>query len=163
MGAADCEKIKALAEARSRDTLASAENNRRIMAAKAEAESQKLQTITKAQADADAILLRAKAEAEAIRLKAAAEAERAELLSQTPLGQKQCLFEIYADMVKTSNEGVNKIVYMDPSVNKDSPFALGSLNGLNRDLHSLTQLGVATSNSSAHQNGMNGNKIRDVN
>merc|ERR1712183_567032 len=158
MGAADCEKIKALAEARSRDTLASAENNRRIMAAKAESESKKLQTIAEAQAEADAILLRAKAEAEAIRLKAAAEAERAKLLSQTPLGQQQCLFEIYADMVKTSNDGVNKIVYMDPSVNKDSPFALGSLNGLNHDLHSLTKLGIATASSSsstsaAHQNG----------
>ena len=47
-------------------------------------------------------------------------------------------------MVVGSNEGVSKVVYMDPSVNKDSPFALGSLDGLNRDLHSLSKLGVAT-------------------
>jgi regulator of protease activity HflC (stomatin/prohibitin superfamily) len=140
--AADCEKIKALAEAKSLATLADAENKRRIEAAKAEAESLKVQTITQAQAEADAILLKAKAEAEAIRLKAAAEAERAKLLSQTALGQQQSLFEIYADMVKASNAGVNKVVYMDPSVNRDSPFTMGSLDGLNRDLHSLTKLGV---------------------
>jgi len=142
--AADCEKIKAMAEAKSRETLDNASNSRKIQAAKAEAEALKLQTITIAQAEADAILLKAKAEAEAIRLKASAEAERAKLLSQTSLGQQQCLFEIYADMVKSSNEGVNKVVYLDPSINKDSPFALGSLDGLNRDMHSLTKLGIAS-------------------
>lgn len=140
--AADCEKIKALAEARSLQTLADAENKRRVDAAKAEAESMKVQTIIQAQAEADSILLKAKAEAEAIRLKAAAEAERAKLLSQTALGKQQSLLEIYADMVKVSNEGVDKVVYMDPSVNRDSPFTMGSLNGLNRDLHSLSKLGM---------------------
>ncbi|CAB9527920.1 expressed unknown protein [Seminavis robusta] len=140
--AADCENIKAGAEAKSLATLADAENKRRIDAAKAEAEALKVQTITAAKAEADAILLKAKAEAEAIRLKAAAEAERAKLLSQTELGQQQSLFEIYADMVKASNEGVNKVVYMDPSVNRDSPFTMGSLDGLNRDLHSLSKLGM---------------------
>lgn len=151
---ADCEKIKAMAEAKSQQTLANAENSRRIEAAKAEAESRKLKTITEAQAEADAILLKAQAEAEAIRLKAAAEAERAKLLSKTTLGQQQCLFEIYADMVKSSNEGVDKVVYLDPSVNKDSPFALGSLDGLNRDLHSLTRLGIAGA-----ANGSNGDLL----
>ena len=141
---ADCEKIKAVAEAKSQETLANAENLRKIEAAKAEAESRKLRTITEAQAEADAILLKARAEAEAIRLKAAAEAERAKLLSKTELGQQQCLFEIYADMIKSSNAGVDKVVYMDPSVNKDSPFALGSLDGLNRDLHSLSKIGIAS-------------------
>jgi len=77
-------------------------------------------------------------------LKAAAEAERAELLSQTSLGKQQSLFEIYADMVKASNQGVSKVVYMDPSVNTNSPFTMASLDGLNRDLHSLTKLGVLT-------------------
>mmetsp|Transcript_15855 Transcript_15855/g.43868 ORF Transcript_15855/g.43868 Transcript_15855/m.43868 type:complete len:813 (-) Transcript_15855:27-2465(-) len=142
--AADCEKIKAMAEAKSRETLDNASNSRKIEAAKAEAKALKLQTITIAQAEADAILLKAKAEAEAIRLKASAEAKRAKLLSETSLGQQQCLFEIYADMVKSSNEGVNKVVYLDPSINKDSPFALGSLDGLNRDMHSLTKLGIAS-------------------
>ena len=141
---ADCEKIKATAEAKSQETLADAANLRKIEATKAEAESRKLRTLTEAQAEADAILLKARAESEAIRLKAAAEAERAKLLSKTELGQQQCLFEIYADMVKSSNQGVGKVVYMDPSVNKDSPFALGSLDGLNRDLHSLTKIGIAS-------------------
>lgn len=31
---------------------------------------------------------------------------------------------------------------MDPSVNKDSAFALGSLIGLNRDLYAMSKLGV---------------------
>jgi regulator of protease activity HflC (stomatin/prohibitin superfamily) len=140
--AADCENIKASAEAKSLRTLADAENKRKVAAAQAEAESLKVRTITQAQAEADVILLKAKAEAEAIRMKASAEAERAKLLSQTALGRQQSLFEIYADMVKVSNEGVSKVVYMDPSVNRESPFTMGSLDGLNRDLHSLSKLGV---------------------
>ena len=76
-------------------------------------------------------------------MKAAAESERAALLSKTVLGQQQSLLEIYSDMVKASNQGVDKVVYMDPSVNRDSPFAMASLNGLNRDLQSLSKLGVA--------------------
>jgi len=163
---ADCETIKAKAEARSKETLANAENSRKVEAAKAEAESRKLKTITEAEAVADAILLKARAEAEAIRLKAAAEAERAALLSKTDLGQQQCLFEIYADMVKTSNQGVDKVVYLDPSVNKDSPFALGSLDGLNRDLHSLTQIGIASNGSTGGivptlTNGKNGKHLEN--
>merc|ERR1712038_1146976 len=113
-------------------------------AARAEAEALKYKAMAEAQAAADAILLKAKAEAEAIRLKAEAEAERAALLSNTKLGQQQSMLEIYAEMVKTSNEGVQKVVYMDPSVNRDSPFALGSLDTLNRDLHSLTKVGIAS-------------------
>lgn len=142
---ADCEKIKSVAEAKAMETRSNAENKRYVDAAKAEAESKKHMLITEAQAEADATLLKAKAEAEAIRLKAAAEAERAKLLSETTLGQQKCLFEIYADMIKSSNEGVDKVVYLDPSVNKDSPFALGSLEGLNRDLHSMSKLGIASS------------------
>merc|ERR1712224_132230 len=57
---ADCEKIKAMAGAKSQQTLANAENSRRIEAAKAEAESRKLKTITEAQAEADAIMLKAR-------------------------------------------------------------------------------------------------------
>jgi len=104
----------------------------------------KVRTITQAQAEADGIILKAKAEAEAIRMKAAAEAERAKLLSETSLGQQQSLFEIYADMVKASNAGVSKVVYMDPSAtaNSSSPFTMANLDGLNRDLHSLSKLGI---------------------
>jgi len=144
---ADCEKIKALSEANASQTRSDAENARLVAAAKSEAEAKKYSLITTAQAEADAIILKAKAEAEAIRLKAAAEAERAKLLSQTTLGQQQCLFEIYADMIKTSNAGVEKVVYLDPSVNKDSTFALGSLNGLNRDLHAMSKLGIVAEDS----------------
>ena len=85
----------------------------------------------------------ARAEAEAIKLKAMAESQRAEMLSKTDLGQQEALLGIYSDMVVNSNQGVEKVVYMDPSVNRDSPFALGSLNNLQRDLHSLTTLGIA--------------------
>ena len=147
--AADCERIKSASEARSLELLATAENKRQINAARTEAESRKLATITEAQAEADAILLKAKAQAEAIRMRAVAEAERAELLSQTMLGQQQSLLEIYSDMVKASNQGVEKVVYMDPSVNRDSPFAMSSLNGLNRDLQSLSKLGVALGEATA--------------
>jgi len=148
---ADCQNIKATAEAKARKTAADAENKRKIDAARAAAESLKCKAMATAQTEADAILLKAKAEAEAIRLKAEAEAERAKLLSQTKLGQQQSMLGIYADMVKASNKGVEKVVYMDPSVNRESPFALGSLDTLNRDLHSLSKVGLATS-------GMNGIK-----
>merc|ERR1712176_376855 len=111
---------------------------------KVSADAENKRKIDAAQAEAEAILLKAKAEAEAIRLKAVAEAERAKLLSQTKLGEQQSMLETYANMVATSNEGVQKVIYMDPSVNRDSPFALGSLDGLNRDLHALSKVGVAT-------------------
>jgi len=141
---ADCQNIKAVAEAEAQKISADAENKRKIDAARAEAESLKCKVMAEAQAAAESIILKAKAEAEAIRMKAEAEAERAKLLSQTQLGQQQSMLEIYADMVKTSNEGVQKVVYMDPSVSRDSPFALGSLDTLNRDLHALTKVGIAT-------------------
>lgn len=35
-----------------------------------------------------------------------------------------------------------KVIYLDPSVNKDSTFALGSFDGLNRDLHAMSKLGI---------------------
>merc|ERR1712013_536815 len=134
----------AIAEAKALKVSADAENKRKIDAARAEAESLKFTAMAKAQAEADAILLKAKAEAEAIRLKAVAEAERAKLLSETKLGQQQSMLELYADMVTNSNKGVEKVVYMDPSVNRDSPFALGGLDTLNRDLHALSKVGVIT-------------------
>jgi hypothetical protein len=81
-------------------------------------------------------------------MKAAAEAERAEVLSRTALGQQESLLAIYSEMVSNSNKGVQKVIYMDPTVKKDSPFALGSLNDLNRDLHSLTKIGIAADSAS---------------
>lgn len=149
---ADCQNIKAIAEAKALKVSADAENKRKVDAAKADAESLRYKAMATAQAEADAILLKAKAEAEAIRLKAAAEAERAKLLSQTKLGQQQSMLGIYADMIKSSNEGVNKVVYMDPSVNRDSPFALGSLDGLNRDMHALSKVGIITNTMDKNEN-----------
>jgi hypothetical protein len=58
-------------------------------------------------------------------------------------------------MVVQSNNGIEKIVYMDPSVNRDSPFALVSLNNLNMDLHALSTLGIAAADQHT-TNGSNG-------
>jgi uncharacterized membrane protein YqiK len=132
-------------------TIADAANKRKIDAALASAESHKIAARAKAEAEAEAILMKAKAEAEAIRLKATAEAERAEVLSRTMLGQQEALLTQYSHMVIESNRRVEKIIYLDPSVNRESPFALGSMQNLNNDLHSLTQLGV-TSNQATGPN-----------
>jgi regulator of protease activity HflC (stomatin/prohibitin superfamily) len=129
--AAEVKNISALADAASLKTAADAENQRMIDAAKAEGE---------------ALRIKAMAEAEGIKLRAAAEAERAEMIAQTDLGKQEALLAIYSDMVIKSNSGVEKIVYLDPSVNKESPFALSSMHNLNQDLHALTKLGIASSN-----------------
>ena len=77
---------------------------------------------------------------------AEAEARRNELLAQTEIGQQISLLNIYAEIVKKSAEGVDKIVYCDPSVTAGggNAFALPSLNNLNRDLHALTSIGIAS-------------------
>jgi regulator of protease activity HflC (stomatin/prohibitin superfamily) len=136
-------KISAAADADAKKTAADAYNQRQVDAALAEAKIQKTAVQAKAEAEASAILVRAKAEAEAIRLKADAEAQRAEMLSRTTLGQQEALLEVYAKMVIGSNQGVEKVIYLDPSINRDSPFSLGSLQNLNMDLHSLSQVGIA--------------------
>jgi len=141
--AAQVKNISAEAEASALKTTADAKNQRNVDAAKAAAEALRINTRAKAEAQAEAILLQANAEAQAITLKAKAEAERAEMLSRTDLGQQEALLNIYSDMVVKSNQGVEKVVYLDPSVNRDSPFALSSVHNLNQDLHSLTRLGIA--------------------
>lgn len=143
MTAAEVNDINARAQARSLETLANAENQRKIEKARAGAEALRIEAQSKAEAEADSILTKARAEAEAIRLKASAEAERAERLSKTKLGEQSSLLSLYSDIVVESNKGVEKVIYMDPSINKESPFALGSLQNLNYDLHSLSQLGIA--------------------
>jgi regulator of protease activity HflC (stomatin/prohibitin superfamily) len=151
--AAAVKSINATAEAQSLKVTTDAENERKIQAAQAEAESLKIQARAKAEAEAESILTKAKAEAEAIRLKAAAEAERAALLSKTNLGMQEALLRIYSDIVIESNRGVEKVIYMDPSVNRESPFAIGSLQNLNNDLHSLTHLGIAAGEAGGNGNG----------
>mmetsp|Transcript_2689 Transcript_2689/g.4932 ORF Transcript_2689/g.4932 Transcript_2689/m.4932 type:complete len:819 (-) Transcript_2689:411-2867(-) len=128
--AAEVRNISALAEAEALKTAADAENQRKIDAAMAEGE---------------ALRIKAKAEAESIKLKAAAEAERAEMIAKTDLGKQEALLAIYSDMVVKANKGVEKVVYLDPSVNRESPFALSTMHNLNEDLHALTKLGIVSS------------------
>jgi len=140
--AAEVKNISAQADALALKTTADAENQRKIDAAKATAESLKINVKAQAEAEAEAILTKAKAEAEAITLKARAEAERAKMLSSTELGRQEALLNIYSDMVVNSNQGVEKVVYLDPSISRESPFAISGLHNLNQDLHSLTKLGI---------------------
>lgn len=128
--AAEVKNIYALAEAEALKTAADAENQRKIDAAMAEGE---------------ALRIKAKAEAESIKLKAAAEAERAEMIAKTDLGKQEALLAIYSDMVVKANNGVEKVVYLDPSVSRESPFAISTMHNLNEDLHALTKLGIAAS------------------
>ena len=151
--AAEVQSINAQAMAAALKCEADAKNQREIEAAQAAAEAQRIAIRAAAEAEAEAILVKARAEAEAVRLKAEAEAQRAELLSKTTLGQQETLLAQYSRMVVESNKGVEKVVYMDPSINRDSPFALGSLQNLNMDLHALTQLGIAANGSNGGKNG----------
>mmetsp|Transcript_68680 Transcript_68680/g.159250 ORF Transcript_68680/g.159250 Transcript_68680/m.159250 type:complete len:732 (-) Transcript_68680:133-2328(-) len=152
-------QIKAEAQARSLQTkadsekaqaeaMAAAQRVRTEMEAatkrtQAEAEADAVRTKAQAEADAvkiqaEAIISRAKAEAEAISLKAQAEANRAKMLAATPLGEKLSLLEVYAGMVKSSNEGVNKVVYVDPTTTQaGNPLSLLTLQSLQKDLAQL--------------------------
>jgi len=127
--AAEVKNISALADAAAMKTTTDAANKRKIEAAMAEGE---------------ALTIKATAEAESIKLRAAAEAERAEMIGKTDLGRQEALLTIYSDMVVKSNKGVEKIVYLDPSINRESPFALSTMHNLNDDLHALTKLGIAS-------------------
>jgi len=127
---ASAQKVRSDMEADSRRTQAQAEADAVRLKAQAEADAVKIQ--------AEAIISRAKAEAEAISTKAKAEAERARLLAATPLGEKLSLLEIYGDVVKSSNEGVQKVVYVDPTTTQaGNPFSLLTLQTLQKDLVQL--------------------------
>jgi hypothetical protein len=78
---------------------------------------------------------------------------------QTALGQQEALLSYYSHTVIESNRGVQKVVYLDPSVNRESPVALGSLQNLNNDLHSLSQVGIAAAE--AGGGGGNGRKKKN--
>jgi len=141
---AEVMNIAAQAEAQALKTKTDAKNMRLIEEAKAEAEAERLRIQTRAQAEADAEIIKAKAKSESIRLVAEAEGVRAELLSRTKFGTQEALLNTYSDMVKSSNEGVEKIVYCDPTLqqNGGSPFALPALQNLQRDLHALSSLEI---------------------
>merc|ERR1719188_2978442 len=126
------------------------ERDVRLQQLSVEAEARRMQITAdsqKAQAEADAVRLKAQAEADAVKIQAdalisqaKAEAERATLLSATPLGEKSALLEIYGDVVKTSNEGVQKIVYIDPTTTQaGNPFSLLTLQTLQKDIAQLGQ------------------------
>merc|ERR1711971_291268 len=95
---------------------------------------------------AEAIRLKAEAEAEAIRTKAKAEAERAKLLSETPLGSQLALLELWSGTVQKSNEGIEKVVYCDPSVQMaaggGNPLGLLGLGSLQGELAKLSSISV---------------------
>mmetsp|Transcript_13802 Transcript_13802/g.20953 ORF Transcript_13802/g.20953 Transcript_13802/m.20953 type:complete len:852 (-) Transcript_13802:1842-4397(-) len=160
---AEVKNISAQADASALKTTADAENQRKIDAARAIAESLKINAKAEAEAEAEAILMKAKAEAEAIALKARAEAERAAMLSRTELGQQEALLNIYSDMVVKSNQGVEKVVYLDPSVSRESPFALSGLHNLNQDLHSLTQIGIAANETQVENRADRQSKFEKIN
>jgi uncharacterized membrane protein YqiK len=107
-----------------RKTDADAENEQKIEKAKTDAESLRIAPRSNADTHAAAILTKAKATAEAIRLKAAAEVQQDEMLSHTSWDQQESLLASYSDMVFQSNNGVEKIVDIDPNLNCDSPFAM---------------------------------------
>jgi hypothetical protein len=62
------------------------------------------------------------------------------MLSQTDPGRQDALVNI----VSAIKQGVEKLIIMDPSVNRESPFAFDCLQNLNNDLHSLMHLGMAS-------------------
>jgi regulator of protease activity HflC (stomatin/prohibitin superfamily) len=135
---ADAEMSQAEAKQRAQQIRSKTEADVKTIAAQATADAKR----TEAQAEADAIKIKglaqaeaAKANAEAIKATAQAEAERAKALSATPLGEKLCLLEIYAEAIKKSNEGVSKVVYVDPSTTSNgNPLGLLTLQSLQADL-----------------------------
>lgn len=100
--------------------------------------------IAKARAEADAIKLRSEAEASSIKIRAKAEGERAELLNATPLGSQLALLDIWSGTVENCNEGIDKVVYCDPSIQNaagGNPLGLLGLGNLAGDLSKLQSLG----------------------
>jgi len=146
-------QIAAEQEARALKVQTESQNKAKLEKAEAEAKSKAVYVaqqnealITKARAEAEAIKLKAEAEAEGIRIRARAEAERAELLGNTPLGAQLALLQLWAGTVEKSNEGIEKVVYCDPSVQLaaggGNPLGLLGLGSMNSDLTKLTSLGV---------------------
>merc|ERR1711959_870045 len=134
------------------------ENKARLEKSAAEAKSKQFMVnqeaealIAKAKAEAEAIRLRAEAEAEGIRTKASAEAERAELLSKTPLGSQLALLEVWSGTVEKSSEGIEKVIYCDPSVQLaaggGNPLSLLGLGQLQGELGKLSSIGVEAAGS----------------
>jgi len=131
---AEVAKIRAEGDATKVRTEVDAKNRATMETAKAEADS----TLIKARAEAQALEFRAEAEAKAIALKAEAEAKRSEMIAKTPIGSQLAMFQVYADMIKSSTAGVQKVVYM-PVDNANNPLNFMSTagNGLLQSINPL--------------------------
>jgi len=147
--AAEGEIAQADAEAQAKRVRAQGDAQRTQIDAEAEASAMKIRAeaeVTQAESAAkvariraEASIAQANAQAQGIRVKAAAEAERSKLLSQTPIAEKLALLDVYSEMVKSSNSGVQKIVYVDPSTTQaGNPLGLLTLQSLNSDLKTLS-------------------------
>ena len=76
-------------------------------------------------------------------MRSVAEADRAEKLGSTSLGEKVALLNIYADVVKAGNDGVSKVVSVDPSTSQAAnPLGFLTLQSLQND---STGLGASKS------------------
>eukprot|EP00928_Gymnodinium_smaydae_P034095 TRINITY_DN24242_c0_g2_i2.p1 TRINITY_DN24242_c0_g2~~TRINITY_DN24242_c0_g2_i2.p1 ORF type:complete len:736 (+),score=154.64 TRINITY_DN24242_c0_g2_i2:63-2270(+) len=127
---ASAQKVRIDMEANTTRTQATAQADAIRLAATAEKDAVEIK--------ASAVVKQAEAEAQAIRLKAQAEAERAKLLAAVPLGEKLALLDVYAEVVKKSNEGVEKVVYVDPTTTQaGNPLSLLTLQSLQKDLATL--------------------------
>ena len=105
---AEVSRIKSLGEATKLKTETDAKNRATLETAKALSEA----TVIRAKAEAAAIELKAQAEAKAILARGEAETKRAQLLSSTALGGQIQMYQMYAEMVKTSLKGVSKVLYV---------------------------------------------------
>ena len=131
--AAEAEVQQAEAKARASRVRAEGEAEVQRIAAEGEATAIKIR--------AQASVAEATAEADSIRVRADAEAERAKKLASTPLGEKLSLLDVYAEVVKSSNAGVSKVVYVDPTTTQAAnPLGLLTLQSLNSDLAELSKV-----------------------
>jgi len=119
---AEVARIRAEGDAMKLRTETDAKNRAIMESAKAEADA----TVIRAKAEAQSVEVKAQAEAKSILLRAEAEAKRAEMLSATVLGGQIQLYQIYAQMVKDSISGVEKIIYM-PSDAMNNPLSFMNL------------------------------------
>eukprot|EP01117_Protostelium_nocturnum_P011094 TRINITY_DN4026_c0_g1_i1.p1 TRINITY_DN4026_c0_g1~~TRINITY_DN4026_c0_g1_i1.p1 ORF type:complete len:725 (+),score=259.13 TRINITY_DN4026_c0_g1_i1:386-2560(+) len=119
---ADVARIKAEGASIALKTETDARNRQIMEVAKADAEA----ALIAAKAQAQALELKAEAEAKAIILKAEAESKKAQMLNSTPLGGQLTMFQMYANMVKESMAGVEKVIYL-PADAANNPFSFMSL------------------------------------
>jgi len=121
---AEVARIKAEGEAIKLKTETDARNNATMETSRAEAEA----TLIQAKAQAQALELKAQAEAKAILLKGEAESKKADLLQKTTLGGQMTMFQIYSDMVKSSMNCVDKVIYLPPEL-ASNPFLFNGIQG----------------------------------